>query len=419
MEVFKFGGASVKDAEAVRNVCKVLKGSSKDRKVLVFSAMGKTTNMLEEVHLKRVQRSNWNEAFERVVDFHETIAEALGVHEEEHYCDFQTEVSRLKEILSTPVSDQENFEYDRVVSFGELMSTLLITAFMEKEGFNVEWMDVRNVIKTNNDHRFADVDWDRSNRAAEVLQSHLEEDPERLIVTQGFIAASRLGNTTTLGREGSDFSASIIAFLLKANKLVIWKDVPGMLNADPKWFSNTIQIPHISYSESIELSYYGASVIHPKTIQPLQQNDIPLFVKSFNDPSLKGTKIDGNTENDSLVPMYIFKPNQVLLSIRSRDLSFVVEKHLSDIFEMISKVGLRVNVMQNSAVSFSICVDADPHRIEQLRALLKEGYEVRYNEDLELLTMRHYEENVVSKLVKGKEVLMEQRSRQTIRLVLR
>ncbi|MEO0405077.1 MAG: aspartate kinase, partial [Bacteroidota bacterium] len=381
-------------------------------------AMGKTTNQLEKVHLDRIQRKNWEHAFEVVKDFHEEVADGLGLTDNE-LTDFHEEIGNLATLLKQPVSGDENFDYDRVVSYGEILSTLIIAAFFEKEGFNSEWMDIRNVIKTNNQHRSADIDWHRSQRSADVLLSHLEEDPSRIIITQGFIAQSKLGNTTTLGREGSDFSAAILANLTEAAEAVIWKDVPGMLNADPKWFSNTIHIPHISYSECIELSYYGASVIHTKTIQPLQQKGIPLLVKSFNDPEAKGTLINETTEYDALVPMYIFKPDQVLLSIRSRNLSFVVEKHLSDIFEMIARTGLNVNVMQNSAISFSICVDKDDHRIKQLRDMLHESYEVRYNEGLELLTMRHYDQGVVNKLTKDKEVLMEQRSRQTLRLILR
>ena len=419
MEVYKFGGASVKDADAVKNVVEILIQQQGQRKVVVFSAMGKTTNMLERVHEQRTSLDNWKPAFEEVLDFHNQVAADLGVKEGELYEDYLREVNLLETWLKQPAPSNEHLDYDRIVASGELMSTLLIAAYLEKEGFNCEWMDVRNVIKTNSEHRAADVDWQRSKRSAEVLLAHLEEDPTRMVITQGFISQSKLGNTTTLGREGSDFSAAIIAHLLDAKSVTIWKDVPGMLNADPKWFGNTIEIPHISYSEVIELSYYGASVIHPKTIQPLQKKNIPLYVKSFNAPDHKGTVIDETTDYDALIPMYIFKPDQVLLSVRSRDLSFVVEKHLSDIFEMVAATGLHVNVMQNSAISFSMCVDQDERRIKQLRELLQANYEVKYNEGLELLTMRHYDDSIIKKLTEDKEVLVEQRSRQTLRLVLR
>ena len=419
MEVYKFGGASVKDALAVKNVVSILSKQQGQRKVVVFSAMGKTTNMLEMVHAQRTSLDNWKPAFDEVVDFHHQVASDLGIQSGEMFEDFLQEVKMLEMWLKQPAPSNEHLDYDKIVASGELMSTLLIAAYLEQEGFNCEWMDVRNVIKTNSEHRAADVDWLRSKRSAEVLLAHLEEDPTRMVITQGFISQSKLGNTTTLGREGSDFSAAIIAHLLEAKSVTIWKDVPGMLNADPKWFSNTIEIPHISYSEVIELSYYGASVIHPKTIQPLQQKGIPLYVKSFNNPEHRGTVIDETTDYDALIPMYVFKPDQVLLSVRSRDLSFVVEKHLSDIFEMAAATGLHVNVMQNSAVSFSMCVDQDERRIKQLRELLKANYEVYYNEGLELLTMRHYDDSIIKKLTKDKEVLVEQRSRQTLRLVLR
>ncbi|MGB1032898.1 MAG: aspartate kinase, partial [Flavobacteriales bacterium] len=289
MEVYKFGGASVKDADAVKNVVEILTQQQGQRKVVVFSAMGKTTNMLERVHEQRTSLDNWKPAFEEVVKFHDQVAADLGVKGGELYEDYLREVNLLETWLKQPAPSNEHLDYDRIVASGELMSTLLIAAYLEKEGFNCEWMDVRNVIKTNSEHRAADVDWQRSKRSAEVLLAHLEEDPTRMVITQGFISQSKLGNTTTLGREGSDFSAAIIAHLLDAKSVTIWKDVPGMLNADPKWFGNTIEIPHISYSEVIELSYYGASVIHPKTIQPLQKKNIPLYVKSFNAPKHKGT----------------------------------------------------------------------------------------------------------------------------------
>lgn len=417
--MYKFGGASVKDASAVKNVVDILREQDGQRKVVIFSAMGKTTNMLEKVHTLRTSLDNWKPAFEEVVGFHNLVAEELGIDSGELFEQYLLEIGLLEAWLVQPAPGNEHLDYDRIVSSGELLSTLLIAAYLEKEGFNCEWMDVRNVIKTNSEHRAADVDWQRSKRSAEVLLAHLEEDPSRMVITQGFISQSKLGNTTTLGREGSDFSAGIIAHLLDAKSVTIWKDVPGMLNADPKWFGNTIEIPHISYSEVIELSYYGASVIHPKTIQPLQQKGIPLYVKSFNDPEHPGTVIDETTDYDALIPMYIFKPDQVLLSIRSRDLSFVVEKHLSDIFEMVASTGLHVNVMQNSAVSFSMCVDQDERRIKQLRELLQANYEVKYNEGLELLTMRHYDDSIIKVLTEGKEALVEQRSRQTLRLVLR
>jgi len=419
MKVYKFGGASVKDAAAVKNVARILEQDQKEKKVVVISAMGKTTNMLEEVHLRRLEMGNWKDAFEKVANYHHRMAEDLGLSGGALFQDFQDLLVQMDADFAKPLSGNTALEYDRVVGQGEVLSTLLISAYLEQVGLNVEWVDVRNVIKTNNEHRRAEVDWERSQKAADILLAHLEEDTERIIITQGFIAQSKLGNTTTLGREGSDFSAAIIAYLLNAGSVTIWKDVPGMLNADPKWFNNTVQLPHISYNECIELSYYGASVIHPKTLKPLQNKNIPLFVKSFNDVNLKGTVIDATSDYDTLVPMYIFKPNQVLLSIKSRDFSFIVEKNLSDIFDMISESGLRVNMMQNSAISFSIVVDQDDSLIKGLREMLQVAYEVKYNDGLDLLTIRHYDEATVKSLTTGKEILMEQRSRQTLRFVLR
>lgn len=419
MKVYKFGGASVSDATAIRNVGKILKEESQERKVLVFSAMGKTTNMLEELHRLRLEMLDWRPAFEKVANFHKSIASDLGVSDGALFSDFQAALVKMEDDFSNPLSANHALEYDRVVGMGEVLSTLLICAHLERDGLNVEWVDVRNVIKTNNEHRRAEIDWERSQKSADILLAHLEEDTTRTIITQGFIAQSKLGNMSTLGREGSDFSAAIIAYLLNAKSVTIWKDVPGMLNADPKWFNNTVQLPHISYNECIELSYYGASVIHPKTLKPLQNKNIPLFVKSFSDPSLAGTVIDATSDYDTLVPMYIFKPNQVLLSIKSRDFSFIVEKNLSDIFEMISESGLRVNMMQNSAISFSIVVDQDEALVKSLRDMLQVAYEVKYNDGLDLLTIRHYDDATVRALTGEREVLMEQKSRQTLRFVLR
>jgi aspartate kinase len=275
------------------------------------------------------------------------------------------------------------------------------------------------VIRTNSDHRRAKVDWDRSQKQSGVLADHLNDSGVSIVITQGFIAGDKLGNTTTLGREGSDYSAAILAYLLDAEEVTIWKDVPGMLNADPRWFHNTVKLDKISFREAIELSYYGASVIHPKTIQPVKKKSIPLYVKSFMHPEESGSVIQESDDSDSLVPSYIFKPDQWLVSISPKDFSFIVEEHLTEIFEVLSKIGIKLNLMQNSAISFSFAVDADKRKIDRLLTRLSGSYKVRYNTGLQLLTVRHYDEQVIKELTKDKEVLLEQRSRSTVRMVLR
>lgn len=418
IEVYKFGGASIKNAEAVRNVAEILRKAPTNPRVVVVSAMGKMTNALEALHQKRMQAADFSSELNEIIEFHERIAQELGLTEEE-LVPYHMQLGLLREeILRTPSSFYD-LEYDRLIPFGELLSTSLISGFLRASGISSEWFDVRHVIRTNNTHRNAEVNWDRSERQAKMLRDHLAETPNIQVITQGFIGMSDLGNSTTLGREGSDYTAAILAYLLDAQEVTIWKDVPGMLNADPKWFNNTIRIEQISYREAIELSYYGASVIHPKTIQPLQNKGIPLFVKSFLNPANKGTVIHRSTARDHLVPMYIFKPRQVLMSIASKDFSFIVEENLGEIFSLIAQSGLHVNMMQNSAISFSICVDDDEERLRRCGELLSSKYNVRSNKDLELLTIRHYDAQTMSQLTRGKETLLEQKSRQTVRLVLR
>lgn len=418
IEVYKFGGASVKDAEAVRNVSEILRKAPKNPRVVVVSAMGKMTNAFEVLHQKRMQAADFSSELNEIIAFHDEIATELGLTEDQ-LAPYHRQLGLLREEMTRTPSSFYDLEYDRLIPFGELLSTSLIAGFLKSSGITSEWFDVRHVIRTNNTHRNAEVNWDRSERQAKTLRDHLTETPNMQVVTQGFIGLSELGNSTTLGREGSDYTAAILAYLLDAQDVTIWKDVPGMLNADPKWFNNTVKIEQISYREAIELSYYGASVIHPKTIQPLQNKGIPLYVKSFLDPATKGTVIHSSTARDHLVPMYIFKPNQVLVSIASKDFSFIVEENLGEIFSLIAQSGLHVNVMQNSAISFSICVDDDDERLRRCRELLSSKYDVKFNKDLELLTIRHYDAQTVNQLTTGKETLLEQKSRQTVRLVLR
>lgn len=416
MLVFKFGGASVKSAEAVRNVETILRKYPDQKIVAVISAMGKTTNNLESLNASRGNPEQMKEVMEEIKTFHQEIAQDLGGEIKEV---IEQTLAELHDVVHEEMSSNSDLEYDKVVSFGEMLSTKLVEAFLRTAGLNTEWLDVRNVIKTDNNHKHASVDWDRSGIKAQVLNAHLEQDNIDIIVTQGFIGRSPLGNTTTLGREGSDFTAGILANLTNATEAIIWKDVPGMLNADPKWFNHAVKLDRISYREAVELSYFGASVIHPKTIKPLQNKNIPLRVKSFVDPELPGTTIHTDMAYDNLIPSYIFKPDQTLVSISPKDFSFIVEGQLREIFQVCSEINVRINLMQNSALNFSIVIDHDDEKLARLSGMLKSAFDVKYNTNLQLLTIRHYDQSTVASLTAGNEILLEQKSRQTLRIAMR
>ncbi|MBK9760326.1 MAG: aspartate kinase [Flavobacteriales bacterium] len=417
MKVFKFGGASVKDAAGVRNVAKVLSHFPDDDLLIVVSAMGKTTNALEAVvwgycdgkdmsaHVEALRKSHFLVLAE-AVPANTAVRAELILH-----------FDKLQDLLRRPPSGNMDRDYDQIVSMGELWSSLILSAFLNEAGFANKWLDARKVVRTDDHFREAKVQWDALEDRSMVHMPSFEQGPMRL-VTQGFIGSTEDGLTTTLGREGSDFSAAIFAYQMGAESVTIWKDVPGMFNADPKLFPDTKLLSHISYREAIELSYFGASVIHPRTLQPLQKKGIPLFVRSFNDVNAPGSTIDHRSENDSLIPSFIIKPGQVLLSITPRDLSFIVEENLSGIFAAFAQHGVRINLMQNSAVAFTVCVDND-NRVKPLVMELRREYEVRWNEGLELVTVRHYDDATLAKLTAGKEILIEQRSRNTARFVVR
>lgn len=418
MKVFKFGGASVKDAAGVRNLAKVLSHFASEDLVVVVSAMGKTTNALEEV--VRAQQAGGDTAplLAQLHAMHATVLAEVAPGDEGTATALEGSFRDLKRYLAQRIEGRAAECYDQVVSLGEVWSTLVVSAHLRAVGLANSWLDARNVVRTDVGFRSAKVDWEVCETlAARHLKPLFAEHPAR-VVTQGFIGRTSDGRSTTLGREGSDFSAAIFAYLLDAGSVTIWKDVPGMFNADPRRFPDTKLLAHISYREAIELSYFGASVIHPRTLQPLQKKHIPLYVRSFVDLDAPGTTIDDVSAHDSLIPSFISKPGQVLLSMTPRDLSFVVEENLSGIFGLFSAHAVRINMMQNSAVAFTVCVDND-ERVKPLVLDLRRTYEVRWNEGLELLTVRHPDEATLAKLLGGREVLLEQRSRTTARFVLK
>lgn len=417
MKVFKFGGASVKNAEAVKNVGEVIQNYPNESIMIIVSAMGKTTNALEEiVDAYWSNTSNCSGKISSLKQFHDEICNNLFPPKHNIFKIIDQRFDLLTKTVSTETSDNFDFEYDQIVSQGEVLSTLIISAYLEEIGLKSKWYDARKIVRTNHKYREGEVDWNKTVDNMVELKTYLTT-AGNIAISQGFIGHTEEGFTTTLGREGSDYSAAIFAYGLDAESVTIWKDVPGLLNADPKYFDDTIKIDKISFKEAIELSYYGASVIHPKTIKPLQNKDISLYVKSFIHPTEEGTVIQSCIESDHLVPSYIFKKNQVLLSLSPKDFSFINEENLSRIFNVFSIHGIRINVMQNSAINFSVCIDKT-NKLEGLLEDLKEKYLVRYNSGLELVTIRHHNDEIVKELVNNRPVFLTQETRNTIRILI-
>ena len=425
LKVFKFGGASVKDADSVRNVAKIVENHAPEKLVVIVSAMGKTTNALEKMLHAWYENDERLAAFiEDTISYHQEIVNAL-FPDKSHPAHFKTNLlfGELEGHLFTPPSLNYDFDYDQVVSFGELISTTIISEFLESEGFNCQWFDVRDMIRTDSNWREGKVDWETSERLIrEKTGIFLKNTATKLaiVLTQGFLGSTAEGFTTTLGREGSDYSAAIFAYALDAEEMVIWKDVPGLLNADPKYFSVTEKLASISYREAIELSYYGATIIHPKTIKPLQNKYIPLRIKSFVHPEEEGSIIHQDTTSDSLIPSFIFKVDQVLISIIPKDFSFIDELSLSEILAVFAHNSIHISLMQNSAISFSVCVDNNERKLSQLFDELGKNYKIRYNTGLELITIRHYDQATIDRVMEdGKSILLEMKSRLTAQFVVR
>jgi len=422
MKVFKFGGASVKDPEAVRNVKTVLDLFPTDDLVVVISAMGKTTNALENLIAAHMEsETKRNEVLAQIVGFHEEILAELFPNQGHSIHDTVNNlIKEVQHILDNEPTDNYDFIYDQIVSFGEVISTSIVSAFLQDNGMDNSWLDARELVRTDNNYREGKVDWKiTEEKISNSIGQAFNSGSRKVIITQGFLGHTSAGLTTTLGREGSDFTAGIFAYCLNAQDVTIWKDVPGMLNADPKWFSDTEKLDKISYKEAIELAYYGASVIHPKTIKPLQNKEIPLYVKSFIDPKSEGTIIQTSTEKDTLIPSFIFKMNQFLISVSPKDFSFIAEHNLSDIFNCFHEHKVKINLMQNSAISFSACVGGDEDRILSLIEELSKNYTVKYNDGLELVTIRHYDQATIDRVSVNKNQLVTQRSRQTARIVMK
>jgi aspartate kinase len=422
IKIFKFGGASVKDAVAVKNVGSIIteyKGD--DNLVVIVSAMGKTTNALEVLVKLGFNKQEFEAEWKQLLDFHLNIIEGLFEDKTKIVGEVMQIFEEIKIILSSYNANEYNYLYDQVVSLGEVISTRIVAAYCNSVGVNAEFKDARGLIKTDNTYREGKVNWN----VTEYL-IHQSIDPifsadggkSKVIVTQGFIGQSSEGNTTTLGREGSDYTAAIFAYSLNASEVTIWKDVPGVLNADPKYFDDAQILNQLSYTDAIELAYYGATVIHPKTIKPLENKKIPLRVKSFVNPQGAGTVIN-QKESLSALPTFIFKVNQALVSISPKDFSFMVEENLHDIFGLLAKYRIKVNLMQHSALSFQLCVDNDIDKVTQFYMELEKGFNLQLEENLELITVRNYNQSTVDRMLAGKKLLVEQKNSHTVRLVVK
>ena len=413
MKVYKFGGASVKDSESIKNVCDIIEGG--ESLVIVISAMGKTTNKLEQVVDDYLNENDYKTSLQNVLDYHKNILEDLFLDREADIWETFEKISNYGE-LYLKNKPEKNYDktYDQIVPIGELLSSKILSAYLLQIGVKNTWIDIRKTFITDEYFRKANLDWVKSEQNA---KEHFKEDETS--ITQGFIGGTDNNLMTTLGREGSDYTAAALSNMLDAQELVVWKDVPGILNADPRYFNEPKKMDHISYKEAIELSFYGATIIHPKTIKPIQNKGIPLYVKSFLNPLNEGTLVDGNTSDDSLLPIFIYKPNQVLISLSRKDFDFIEEKHLSEVFDILHKNKLGVNIMQNSAINFSLCLDYEKERLRKVIPKFQENYKVLYNTNLELLTIRHYDEKSLEEMAKNHEVLLEQKTRSTVKVLMR
>jgi aspartate kinase len=414
MRIFKFGGASVKDADGIKNVMDVLQKVGHEDLLVVISAMGKTTNALEIVIKNYFEKSTaFHASLQEVRKYHNQIL--LDLFDDEEHDVFFTVNSHFADLeyfLRSNKSPNYNFVYDQVISYGEIVSTAIVCHYFNEKGLKNNWIDVRNFIKTDTNYRDAEVNWEQTQK---LISKGIKK--KSLNITQGFLGSDENNFTTTLGREGSDYSAAIFAYCLSAESVTIWKDVPGVMNADPRYFENAVLLNQISYREAIELAFYGASVIHPKTLQPLQKKEIPLYVKSFINPLLPGTSVSKGEDLEPKTSCFIVKKNQLLLSLSSIDFSFIMEENISEIFALFHQFKMKVSLIQNSAISFSVCMEDKFNNFKEMKALLAKKFKVSYNENVSLYTIRHFTKEAAEMVEKDKVVLLKQSSRETMQVV--
>jgi len=408
----------VKSAEAVRNIVSILERIESQQVVVVVSAMGKTTNALERIidAFSEKKRNVWEEEVTALEKYHEEILQGLFPEaEHEVYRVVKNLTAELRRKLESDPTLDYDYDYDQLICFGELLSTTIIAHYLNHAGVSSRWMDIRKSLKTDSTWREARVNWELSGK---LVNEHFIFNGERILITQGFLGSTTNGQSTSLGREGSDYTAAILAHLLRAESVTIWKDVPGVLNADPKYFDGTVLLEKISYLDAIELAYFGTSVIHPKTIKPLQNKNINLYVKSFLDPDAPGTLV-GNFSYEALTPSFIFKMEQVLIRVSPLDFSFINENNLQEIFGILGRHGMKINLMQNSAISFKMIVNNDKRKLRAVVDDLESRYKVAYQTGLELVTIRYFDQSTIDRVMINKELILEQRGVQNIELLVR
>ncbi|MBU8882779.1 aspartate kinase [Kaistella sp. DKR-2] len=410
MKIFKFGGASVKDAESVKNVALVLESQGFEKCVLVVSAIGKTTNALEKAVENYFAKKDYQTEIEKVKQNHLEISNGLFQENHPVFAEISLFFDDIESFLRRNKSPNYNFVYDQVVSCGEMISSKILSEYLNDIQFKNNWLDARDYIKTDSNYREGNIDWEETKKNISALDSNM------CYVTQGFIGSEANNFTVTLGREGSDYSAAIFAYCLNAEAMTIWKDVPGVMTGDPRKFENVTLLSNISYEEAIEMAYYGASVIHPKTLQPLKQKNIPFFVKSFLEPKKPGTKV-GITDQNVQEESYILKENQHLMRIATRDFSFIAEEHLSQIFAQLAKYKIKISLMQNSAISLAICLEDKYGHIDELNEELQIIFNTEMVKDVSLFTVRNAKLEDLNKFYENKNILLEQISKKTIQVV--
>src|SRR5690554_65303 len=414
MKILKFGGASVKDAEGIQNVCNVLKAVEANKVLIVVSAMGKTTNALEVVVKNYFDKTDQLQSSIQVVkDYHFDIISKLFEPTHQVFSQVENYFFDLNHFLDHNKSPNYNFVYDQVVSFGELISSKILYHYLNDNCLNLEWLDARNFIKTDNNYRDGTIDWEETEKR---ISQNINKNQN--YITQGFLGSDENNFTTTLGREGSDYTAAVFAYCLDAENVTIWKDVAGVLNADPRYFQNTTLLEQISYHEAIELAFYGASIIHPKTLQPLQQKEIPFYVKSFLNPLEKGTSISKGVDLYPQLPCFIVKQGQHLISLSSKDFSFIMEENISYIFSILHKYKVKVHLIQNSAISFSVCIEDKFLNLEKIIDELSGRFKVNYNKNVSLYTIRHFDQEAIESVANGKNLLIKQTTRETLQMVV-
>lgn len=418
MKVFKFGGASIKDANAIKNVVSILDTFQEDL-VVVFSASGKTTNALEQVvELATHDKAAAYQQLQEIINKHLLIAKALGPSVGDAYAaHLPPLISQIEPAMDAGTTLPYDQLYDQVVGLGEMLSTRLLSIYLNQQGISNQWMDIRQIIRTDDRFRDGRVIWDITQQ--QVTEHLMPQLKGQHVVVQGFLGQTAAGDTTTLGREGSDYTASILAYCLEAEAVMIWKDVPGVLNADPRYFDTVTKIDYLSYKDAIEMTYFGAKVIHPKTIQPLQKKKIPLYVKSFIEPAGEGTVIRDQSEFSFIPPMIVVKPNQMLLQLSTLDFSFIAEDHLSYIYDQFARSKVKMNLVQNSAISLRISFDRDERKLKPLLEGLEARFEVRHDFPLKMITLRYFNEDLLQQMKQTGQVILEERMRNTAQLLLK